>query len=291
MKIQFVKHNEIDKTRYDRCILDASNGAIYAMSWYLDVVAPGWQLLATPDYTWVMPLPGKKKFGIPYLLQPLMCQQLGIFSPEKISKEIYLRFLKKIPAVYCILQLNSGNLFDQKEVRPNYLLDLRPDYKTVQSRYHANTRVQLKKAGKAGLTIDGTTDPSELLEWTQQQSAYYTGKVWDIAQKLSVQAQKNGSLHVRCVRDETASEILSGVFFFQWKNRFYYLTPVSSSKGKQTGAMRLLVDRFIAEWAGQNYWIDFEGSALPSVAQFYRSFGASPEWYPVFRNRIAQIFS
>ncbi|MDR2806068.1 MAG: GNAT family N-acetyltransferase [Dysgonamonadaceae bacterium] len=291
MKIRFVKHNDIDKTTYDRCILAAPNGVLYAMSWYLDVVAPGWQLLATPDYTWVMPLPGKEKFGIPYMLQPLMCQQLGIFSPEKINREVYLHFLKKIPAVYCILQLNSGNLFDQKEVRPNYLLDLRPDYKTIQSRYHANTRVHLKKACKAGLTTESTTNVTTLLEWTQQQSAHYTGKVGNMAQKLSVQAQEKGSLYVRCVRDETTSELLSGVLFFRWKDRFYYLIPVSSPQGKQTGAMRLLMDRFIAEWAGENHWIDLEGSAIPSVAQFYRSFGASPEWYPVFRNSIARIFS
>ena len=212
-----------------------------------------------------------------------MCQQLGIFSQERISEETYRHFIKKLPAVYCILQLNSGNLFGQKELRPNYVLDIRPDYKTVQSAYHTNTRTDLKKATKAGLTIDAQTDYAAIIELTKQQSPFYTGKMLDIATRLAEKAQENDSLLVRCVRDESTSELLSAVLFFRWKNRLYYLLPVSTTKGKKMSAMRFLLDRFITEFAGQDYWIDFEGSAAPSVARFYQNFGAAPEWYPVFR--------
>jgi len=289
MKICFFKHADIDREKYDQCIWNASNGVIYAMSWYLDAVAPDWQLLATPDYSFVMPVPRKQKFGIPYLLQPWMCQQLGVFSPENISEEIYRRFMKKIPAVGCILQLNSGNLFGQKELRPNYILDIRPDYETIRSRYHNNTRTDLKKAAEAGLLIDYRTDYTAIIELTRQHSPYYTGKIVDIATQLAEKAHENDSLLVRCVRDKTTSELLSAVLFFRWKNRLYYLLPVSTDKGKKTGAMRFLIDHFIAEFAGKDYWIDFEGSAIPSVAQFYRNFGAVVEWYPVFRSFLARI--
>jgi hypothetical protein len=289
MNIRFFRHTDIDKGKYDRCILNAQNGVIYAMSWYMDAAAPNWQLLATPDYSFVMPIPVKEKFGIPYILPPLMCQQLGIFSPEKISREVYLSFTKKIPAVYCVLQLNTGNVLGQRELRPNYVLDIRPDYTTIQGLYHSNTRTELKKAAKAGLIVDSQTDYRAILALAGQESPHYNGQILDVAQKLSAQAYENGSLFARCVRDEATSGLLSGVLFFQWKNRFYYFVPVSTLQGKQTGAMRFLIDRFIAEHAGQNQWIDFEGSAISSVAQFYRNFGAVAEWYPVFRNCPARI--
>ena len=290
MKICFLKQADIDREKYDRCILNATNGVIYALSWYLDAVAPHWSLLATSDYSFVMPLPRKQKFGIPYLLQPLMCQQLGVFSPENISEEIYRRFIKKIPAAYCILQLNAGNLFGQKILRPNYIVDIRSDYEIIRSRYHNNTRADLKKAAKAGLLIDHQTDYAAIIELAKQHSAYYTGKVLDIALRLAEKAHENDSLLVRCVRDETTSELLSAVLFFRWKNRLYYLLPISTTKGKAVSAMRFLVDRFIAEFAGKEYWIDFEGSAIPSVAQFYRNFGAVVEWYPVFKTWVARVF-
>ena len=290
MKICFFKQAEIDKKSYDQCISSAPNSLIYALSWYLDIAAPGWSLLATPDYSFVMPIPQKHKFGIPYILQPLMCQQLGIFSPEGIIEETYRKFIKKIPAIYCILQFNCGNLFGQKELRENYVLDIRPDYETIQSGYHANTQTDLKKTAKAGLIIDTQTDYAAIIELTKQQSPYYTGKLLDIATRLAEKARENDSLFVRCVRDKTTSELLAGALFFRWKNRLYYLLPVSTPKGKKTSAMRFLIDRLIAEFAGQNYWIDFEGSTVASVAQFYQNFGAVPEWYPVFRKGFSTFF-
>jgi hypothetical protein len=289
MNIRFFKHADIDREQYDRCILQASNGVIYAMSWYLDIAAPNWQLLATPDYSFVMPLPRKRKIGIPYLLQPWMCQQLGIFSPEKTSRETCRSFIRKIPAAYCILQLNTGNVSGQKELRPNYVLDIRPNYTAIQNLYHGNTRTELKKAAKAGLVIDNQSDYRAIIELAKQQSLHYNGQLLDIVQKLSARAHEDGSLFVRYVCDGATSERLAGALFFRWKNRLYYLVPISTPRGKQTGAMRFLIDRFIAEFAEQNYWIDFEGSSVPSVAQFYRNFGATAEWYPVFRNCPARI--
>jgi hypothetical protein len=281
MNIVFIKHPDIDKEKYDRCIGNARYGTIYALSWYLDATAPGWQLLATPDYSFVMPVPRKKKFGIPYALQPLMCQQLGIFSPETVTKDLYERFMKKIPAVYCILQLNPGNVFDQKWLKPNYTLDISPDYETVKSRYHSNTRNDLKKIAQTHLIIDKTTDYTEVVALAREQSQHYNGKLLDAARNVAAKAHERGILTVRCVRDETTSELLAGALFFRWKNRFYYLLPVSTANGKKARAMRFLIDRFIAEFAGQNQVIDFEGSAVPSVAQFYRNFGAISEQYPV----------
>jgi len=286
MKIYRFKQAEIDKEDYDQCIWEAPNGVIYAMSWYLDIATPDWELLATSDYSFVMPLPKKQKFGIPYVLQPLLCQQLGIFSRDTVSEEVYRRFMKKIPAAYCVLQLNAGNLFNQKELRPNYVLDIGADYETIQKQYHNNTRVDLKKADKTHLIIDTQTDYRAIIELVEQQSLHYTGKILDVAQKTVEKAAERNSLIVRCVRDKATSELLAGVLFFQWKNRLYYLLPVSSPQGKKRSAMRFLVDRFIAEFAGENYCIDFEGSAIPSVAQFYQNFGAKPEWYPVFRKKL-----
>jgi hypothetical protein len=280
MKIRLIQHTDIDKEQYDRCILNARQGTIYAMSWYLDTVAPGWQLLATPDYSVVMPVPRKKKFGIPYVLQPLMCQQLGIFSPEEITKEVYDCFMKKIPAVYCVLQLNSGNVFDQKELRPNYMLDLCSNYETIRNRYHSNTRNDLKKIANSGLIPDDKTDAATVVELVKEQSPHYTGKLLAMAQQVVAKACEKGIVQVRCVRDKETSELLAGALFFQWKNRLYYMLPISTPNGKKARAMRFLIDRFIAELAGQEYIIDFEGSAVSSVAQFYRNFGAISEPYP-----------
>ncbi|MDR0865653.1 MAG: hypothetical protein LBO74_12080 [Candidatus Symbiothrix sp.] len=293
MKIQWIKHPAIDKEKYDRCILDARNGTIYAMSWYLDAVASGWQLLATPDYSFVMPVLQKRKFGIPYVLQPMLCQQSGIFSPEEITKAIFEQFIKKIPAVYCILQLNPGNSFQHKDLkeRPNYVLDLRPEYEEIKSRYHSNTRSDLKKRTNADLVIDSETDYVTILDLMQKHSLHYTGKILAKAKNVIEAAKEKNALLIRCVREKETMEIVAGVLFLRWKNRFYYIFPVSTAKGKEMRAMRFLIDRFIAEFAGQNYILDFEGSSIPAVARFYQNFGATLEAYPCYyKSKLPFIF-
>ena len=63
--IQYFEHKKIDKRKWDATIAECGN--IYAYSWYLDIVHPGWDALVEDDYQVVMPLTGGKKFGVNYL--------------------------------------------------------------------------------------------------------------------------------------------------------------------------------------------------------------------------------
>ena len=62
--IQYLKHNEIDKKKWNDCIDHSVNNLIYSYSWYLDIVCPNWNALLEDDYTSIMPLTAGKKYGI-----------------------------------------------------------------------------------------------------------------------------------------------------------------------------------------------------------------------------------
>ena len=59
--IHYVKRQEVNATKWDRCIDQASNGLIYAYSFYLDTMTDSWDALVLNDYEALMPLPWKKK--------------------------------------------------------------------------------------------------------------------------------------------------------------------------------------------------------------------------------------
>ncbi|HEU4717664.1 MAG TPA: hypothetical protein VFU15_07515, partial [Bacteroidia bacterium] len=82
-KIRHLRSHEIDRQRWDECIRRSFNGIIYAYSWYLDVVSPGWEALADEKYETVMPLTWAKKMSVRYLRTPFFVQQLGVFSVNK----------------------------------------------------------------------------------------------------------------------------------------------------------------------------------------------------------------
>src|ERR1043166_572384 len=105
--IHYLEHSAIDKPKWDRCIESSANGMIYASSWYLDLVSPGWNALVEHDYQSVFPLTRRKKFGFHYLCQPPFTQQLGLFGRESSGNEEHiLQFCGSIPTKYKLIEIN-----------------------------------------------------------------------------------------------------------------------------------------------------------------------------------------
>ena len=135
--MRHLRHDEIDKKKWDDCIRSSFNGIIYAYSWYLDVVCEDWESLVENDYERVFPLTGKRKYGISYLYQPFFTQQLGVFSKSILSAEVVEEFLKAIPAKYRYIETNLNTLnkidSDGFKVEPqrNFELDLIHSYENI----------------------------------------------------------------------------------------------------------------------------------------------------------------
>ena len=80
--IQYLKRSGIDTAKWNACIDAASNGLIYGYSFYLDTMSKHWDALVMGDYTAVMPLTWKSKYGIHYLYQPFFAASLGVFGND-----------------------------------------------------------------------------------------------------------------------------------------------------------------------------------------------------------------
>src|SRR5688572_8760496 len=110
--IQYLKHGEIDKGSWDRCIDDAPNGLIYAYATYLDHMADNWDGLVLNNYEAVMPLPWRKKWGVHYIYQPFLMAQSGLFG-KNLTPQLLELFLDAIPEKFRLWEfpLNQSNLF------------------------------------------------------------------------------------------------------------------------------------------------------------------------------------
>ena len=101
--IQYLRHGQIDKTKWDACIESSPNGLVYGYSFYLDQMAGNWEALVMGDYKTVMPLTTRKKYGIQYLAQPFLVAQLGLFGNE-IDAGLMEKFFRAIPPPVQILR-------------------------------------------------------------------------------------------------------------------------------------------------------------------------------------------
>ena len=108
--IRKIPYSEIDFEKYECCIETAFQKNFYAKKEILDFLCENWELLIYGDYDFVMPIPITRKFSFNVVIQPLFCQQLGVFS-SKINPQIEHKFLVYFKKKYAIYQyaFNSEN--------------------------------------------------------------------------------------------------------------------------------------------------------------------------------------
>ncbi len=278
MQINHIQHKDIDYKRWDQCISTAVNHFIYAYSWYLDIVSPDWEALTDDNYDYVMPLPVKRRFYIPYLVQPFLTQQLGFFSSKPLTEEILQQFIKKIPYYSYELHLNEKIEHPEITLMPNYVLQLNKSYKETASKYSKNTQRNIDKAIKSKLKVIKESDNNTFMNFYQEISTHLKSDDFEIILKVLDKAKENNALEIYIVKNEN-NETCAALALLISSERLTYFLPASNAAGKKNCSMFFLVDELIKKYAGQNLIFDFEGSSIEGIARFYKGFGAENQPY------------
>ena len=278
-------HHEIDKEKWDNCIKSSVNGLVYATSWYLDIVCPNWEALVIGDYETVMPLPVKRKFGIPYLFRPTFAQQLGVFSKLHVSELIINVFIDSLPPQFKLVNI-TGNYLNivkgacLKQVHSNYELVLDKDYNTLSKSFTENHIRNIRKAQKNNLLLRTDLSIQELIDFKKQNNeVFVSDNDLFLLEKLLSAADSRDKLSIYSIHNSDGF-LLACVSFLVSNNRIVYLFSISSNEGKNMRAMFLLVNSVIKEYAISEKILDFEGSDIPQLAFFYSGFGAISVNYP-----------
>lgn len=280
MNIRHLSHHEIDFEQWDKIISSSGNGLIYAKSWYLNIVSPGWEALVSDDYSFVFPIPVKRKFKIPYIVQPPLVQQLGLFSIKPVNEQLIRKFIQKLPSYSYELNLNEANRIGFSEEQPNFVLDLQPGYETIEQTYSKNTIRNIKKARKYNLRIEDNVPITAFFELYKNAKHIYGINLLD---KLIHAGLKHSDFNISGAFNQEG-RLVAALCYSEFKNRLTYLIPASNQAGKESAAMFYLVDELIRRESGRPKVLDFEGSKIEGVARFYKGFGATNRPYYIIKN-------
>lgn len=290
MKIRYLTRSEIDTGRWDTCVGQSANPLIYAKSWYLDIVSPNWGGLVGDDYKAVMPLPKRYKWGLSYFGQPPYCQQLGLFSSTETESDLIDNFIEKIPFRPYRLKLNYRHRPKNCIEQPNYVLSLKDSYENIAKGFNNNTLRNIDKARRNGVGIktyhllpqsDSNTDIAEadgFLNFYLSVSKPYNVADSRIISQLLMEGYRRGEVNFHFAYN-SKNEPIAGLALLLSAKRLIYLCPVSNAEGKAMSAMFLIINDIIHSYAQTDTLLDFEGSAIESIARFYRGFGAGLEPY------------
>ena len=290
--IKLLKHNKIDKKRWDECIDKSFNGNIYALSWYLDIVHPEWDALIENDYKRVMPLTYSKKYGISYMFHPFFVQQLGVFSTSQLSQNDVDKFIKAIPQQYLLTKykLNSYNKVDYESdiivKHRNIELDLIYDYQHLYNNYNNNTKRNLAKAEAAGLSINNNINPETIIDLFRNNRVKDVKHWKDNEYERLLDLINTAISHEHCFCtgiNDTNGNAIAGAVFMHSHDRIIFLFSGSDETHKDKHALTLLLDNVIREFSETQYTLDFEGSDNDGLARFYKGFGGDEVFYPEIR--------
>lgn len=288
--IAYLTHKEIDKAKWDACIRQSENAIVYAYSWYLDIVSPGWSALVEDNYTTVFPLTHRKKFGFTYLFQPSFTQQLGLFSSQKIKQEYLENFLNVIPADFRLIeiQLNTANLLDLKnkqfEVfsKLTHHLNLNQSKEELYKGFSENLKRNIRKAEKSGIAISREITPDNIITLFQstrgKELASMKAGDYQILRDICSTAAKKQSVELIGAQSPDA-KFIAGAVFLHTDSGYIFLFSGTSQHARETGAMSAVIQHFIESHAGEKKILDFEGSMDPNLARFYKSFGSKEVVY------------
>ncbi|MBP7497860.1 MAG: hypothetical protein KA792_09370 [Bacteroidales bacterium] len=293
--LRFLQNAEIDKNKWNNCIDNSVNSLLYAYSWYLDIIAEGWQAYVEDDYNSVFPIFPKNKFGITYLSQPPFMQQGGLFFTDDKSNNLLPYYIKQLKNDFKFIEINLNKynvlkpaLNNSKSYfikNRNFELDLKNNYNQLYNKYCNNTKRNLNRAKSNNLICRNINEINDIITLFKENKGKeinaFQNSQFDILKSLYNECFNKNIASVWTVSD-TNNKLLAGAFFIETKNHSIFLFSGQNKEGREKRAMFFLIDNYIKIHSASNLLLDFEGSNNDNLARFYSGFNSSETNYYSF---------
>jgi len=282
--IRYITRKKLDEKKYNQCVSSSPNSRIYGTSYYLDIVTKNWDALILNDYESVMPLPWRSKYFIKYIYPPCWTQQLGIFSINEIDAKQIEYFLESIPNKFLKTSVKFNSKCYRKEFiqKSNYTLNLKNEYHEIKAHYRKDRRSRANQFLRIGLKVVEEIDVNNLIDLFKSE---YQEKVnikeldFDSLKVIS----KSKLLKPLILKVyNLKNNIISGALFVRDTNRIYYLFSANNEEGRSVNANTGILDYIVRNYSNSHLALDFEGSMIPAIKSYFKSFGSTEEKYYFF---------
>ncbi|ANF52637.1 hypothetical protein A0O34_19910 [Chryseobacterium glaciei] len=287
--IRRLKYNEIDFKKYTECLENSEQRNWYANKNILDELSGNWQLLVYGDYEAVMPVPLKKKLGFNFVLMPLFCQQLGVFSKKddrKINTK-FLNFLKKSSKVF-LYSFNQNNDFEEiLKKKKNYIIPI-SDYVILRRKKYFKGRKSTAKWAQHLFykEIDLNADSINFIE--NNYKGIPKRSDYEKFLRYLVFLNKNGFLKLcGAYLDE---KLINLAIVISEGKQLSLLALINDESFKNENGPSFLIDKILENYIHEKSF-NFMGSNIRGIEVFFKSFGAELQEYGYLESKILKRIS
>ena len=273
---------------------------VFHQSWWLDVVAKkSWNYMIEieDDNTFgVLPYLEERKFGFRFLGMPPFTPFLGpsIISHKdksEIKIELIRSLLHQLPQYHVFKQnmiIDKSNLNVFKE--GGFGLSKRITYKILTEVSEDNLWKKISSTRRRRIIRGGekleirnderVTEFIKIQERTFSRQGIKPPQSLEILKKIVKKSMEMNSGILLMSGSKDDSNDCQAAGFFVWdRNTMYYIAGGYDDSDKKGEAMSFLLWNGILLAKEKNLTLDFEGSMVPGIAEFFRSFGSEPSTY------------
>lgn len=288
--IRKLKYNEIDFEKYSQCLENSVQRKYSAARIFLDITSDKkWDLLVYNDYEAVMPVPYVLKSGVKIVHNPMLCQQLGVFSREDNTEinETFLEFLKKNFLIRIYI-FNEFNQFKTSlRLKKNFLI-LPENYETVYAKYSPKRKRKLR-------LDEDVVNNSEIKDINFDQAEGFikenflgADKKEDIDAFILIFKKMFEKGCVNFSAFYLNKRIINIIVTYFDDFTVALLGTFNDKDFVKISGASVLIDHCIKQNIETKIF-DFEGSELPNVEEFFRGFRPELRPYPLIEYSKKEI--
>lgn len=285
MELKKISRKQIIEKKWDKTVFTSKNGLIYHLCFYLDAVSENWEAFVNDDYSIIIPVAFKKLPGYKNAYQPFFSRQQAILSTRNLSSSEEQEIIVFISSHYdkmhfCCNLLAETKKLDTKIKTDAWFYQELPikEQKLLRENYKENAKRILKKS--IGLVQEESLDVKSFIRFFRKEKGNeikdLKNKDFSRLQDLLEQGIKHGYGKLFVVKSDS---LLAYGYFWFYKDRIIYLKGSVNTEGKNKGAMYFLFDSVLNNYSNGFSVLDFGGSRIKSIADFFYKFGGADVYY------------
>jgi hypothetical protein len=290
---------EKDFSLWDDFVDRSPQGCIFCRSWWLKAVCPeGFEILALQKKGRIIagiPLPISRRWGNTDISMPSLTQSLGILLEPPTSEKYETRLSKETETISSLIEAmpqyghfsmnfhyNFTNWLPfywtgfRQTTRYTYLIEDLANQQELKDNLSQQVRNKIRKAEALGISIVTSDDIGTIIELNKMTFARQGFRLpysEDLVRRIDKECVHRDARRIFLAKDRQ-HRIHSAIFVVFDGKSMYNLIQGGDPGLRHSGANPLAMWHSI-KFAGEvTRKYDFEGSMLPNIEPFFRSFGA-----------------
>jgi hypothetical protein len=272
--LHYIEYKNVDKLKWEDLVSDAPNSLIFNKFDYLSAFCI-WDAIILGDYEGAIALPRRTIFGFRKLYQPPFIQKCNWFGIE-LNPDLKAELWQILKSKYTFINFNSNlplhSLYTQ---RVNLILPI-TTLSENQKRYSKSLRKNIAKAISLNVKVDH--------KMVAETIKFYINAYGHLNKQIDEETYEAISnlvadkpemfLNVTVMQDD---QPVASLLFATSNKRLHYIMGAPNELGRKLNALSFGLNEVVAQYQNQNFILDFEGSMIPSVKDYYLSFGSYDE--------------